>query len=434
MADVIPVKSPNRWVQFVVMIIAMAAIANLQYAWTLFTKPLTQHYDVKLAAVQVAFSTFVLAETWLVPFEGFLIDKLGPKLVLGIGGVLVGMGWVGPGLLSPTVGWVIFWYALGGVGAGAVYGGCIGTAIKWFPDRRGLCAGAVAGAYGVGVALTIAPISAMIKSAGFQQTFWVWGIIQGVVVIGAAVLISHPPEGWAPPNWEEKRRKIEQSVRMSRREFNPLQMVSTHSFWVLYVMMTLMGFTGLVVTAQVSPIADYYKVGDVPMIFGMTAIVIAIGLDRILNGVTRPFWGWVSDHIGREIAMLIAFFTQALTIVIWIAFLRNPVLFVILSGLAFFSWGEIYSLFPAAVGDLFGRRYATTNYGILYTSKGVAAIFGGPVVALVAAQFAGNWAPIFWAMAACAFISALMAAFWLRPVMRRATEEAELEREPVIAG
>ncbi|HYZ03137.1 MAG TPA: MFS transporter, partial [Candidatus Binatia bacterium] len=223
MADVIPVKSPNRWVQFVVMIVAMAAIANLQYAWTLFTKPLTHHYDVKLAAVQVAFSTFVLAETWLVPFEGFLIDKLGPKLVLAAGGVLVGLGWIGPGLLAPSVGWVIFWYALGGVGAGAVYGGCIGTAIKWFPDHRGLCAGSVAGAYGVGVALTIAPISAMIKSAGFQQTFWVWGIIQGAIVVCAALLISHPPQGWAPPNWEEKRQRIEQAVRMSRREYNPLQ-------------------------------------------------------------------------------------------------------------------------------------------------------------------------------------------------------------------
>jgi MFS transporter, OFA family, oxalate/formate antiporter len=414
----------NRWFQLVVMVVAMMAIANLQYAWTLFTKPLQAHYHVSLAAVQVAFSAFVLTETWLVPFEGYLIDRLGPKLVLGLGGVLVGLGWIGPAIWAPNLVAVIVWYALGGVGAGAVYGGCVGTAIKWFPDHRGLCTGLVAGAYGVGTALTVIPIASLIKSSGYQQAFLVWGVVQGIVVILAALAISHPRAGWTPDGWAEKEARIMTAVRMSRRETTPLQMVRKNSFWALYVMMTLMGFTGLFVTAQVAPVAETYKVSGVHVAFGFTAIVLAIELDRILNGVTRPVWGWVSDRIGRENTMFISFLLQAVTIVIWIGLLGNPLWFVIMSGLAFFSWGNIYSLFPAAVGDLFGKKYATTNYGVLYTSKGVASLFAGPVAAFFATQFGKtNWVPIFLIMAVCALIAALMARFWLQPAVRSALSD-----------
>jgi MFS transporter, OFA family, oxalate/formate antiporter len=420
----------NRWVQLVVMVIAMMAIANLQYAWTLFTKPLEAHYHVSLAAVQVAFSAFVLTETWLVPFEGFLIDRLGPKVVLAIGGVLVGLGWIGPAIWAPNVAAVILWYALGGVGAGAVYGGCVGTAIKWFPDHRGLCTGLVAGAYGVGAALTVIPIANLIKSNGYQQAFLVWGIVQGIVVILAALAISHPGRDWAPPGWAEKQARIAKAVRMTGRDLNPVQMVRKNSFWALYVMMTLMGFTGLFVTAQVAPVADSYGVSNVHIVFGFTALVLAIELDRVLNGLTRPFWGWVSDRIGRENTMFISFLTQAVTIVVWIGLLGNPLWFVIMSGLAFFSWGNIYSLFPAAVGDLYGRKYATTNYGVLYTSKGLASLFAGPVAAFFATQFGKtNWVPIFLIMAACALVAALMARLWLRPAVRRAVEEGERDGE-----
>ena len=415
----------SRWLQLLAMCVAMMAIANLQYAWTLFTSPLTKHYGVSLAVVQVAFSTFVLAETWLVPFEGFLVDKLGPRLVIGTGGVLVGLGWIGSGYLSPDVEWIWLWYTVGGIGAGAVYGACMGIAVKWFPDRRGLCAGLVAGSYGVGAALTIIPIASMIKASGFQYTFVVWGIIQGLVTLACAIVISAPPPGWRPSGWRFS------PVRQSRYDLEPIHirpaegglqitgMVVKPSFWLLYLIMTLMGFTGLVITAQIEPIARYYKVDNVVVVFGLTALVLAIQIDRILNGVTRPFWGWVSDHIGRYNAMVIAFGGQALTIVVWIQFLNQPVLLIVLSGLAYFTWGEIYSLFPAAVGDLFGPRYATTNYGVLYTSKGLASIFAGPIAALVAAQYKGNWVPVFVAMAACSATAALLTGAWLKPAAQR---------------
>jgi MFS transporter, OFA family, oxalate/formate antiporter len=418
-----------RWVQLAALCVAMMAIANLQYAWTLFTTPLSRHYGVSLAVVQVAFSTFVLAETWLVPFEAFLVDRLGPRLVLVSGGLLVGLGWIGSGQLSPSVEWVWLWYTLGGLGAGAVYGGCMGVAMKWFPDRRGLCAGLVAGSYGAGTALTVLPIASMIGSAGFQRTFVVWGVVQGLVTVACALVTTAPPAGWLPAGWRPS------PVRQSRNDLPPLRigrtaggrvvsgMVAMPSFWLLYLIMTLMGFTGLVITAQIEPIAHYYRVDDVVIAYGLTALVLAIQLDRVLNGLTRPFWGWVSDHIGRYNAMVVAFAGQALTILVWIQFLHHPILLIVLSGLAYFTWGEIYSLFPAAVADLFGRRYAATNYGILYTSKGVAALFAGPAAALVATQFHGNWVPVFVAMAACAAAAAALTFVWLRPAAQRTVLE-----------
>src|SRR5215471_401074 len=238
----------RRWLQLVAMCVAMMAIANLQYAWTLFTTPLTRQYGVSLAEVQIAFSAFVLAETWLVPFEALLVDRFGPRLILVTGGALVGLGWIGSGAFSPTVEWVWAWYTIGGLGAGAVYGGCIGTAMKWFPDRRGVAAGLVAGSYGVGAALTIVPIANMIQSSGVQSTFVLWGAVQGVVTIVCALVVTAPPSGWLPAGWTPS------PVRQSRHDLPPIRfgpagiggMVAKPSFWLLYVIMTLMGFTGLV--------------------------------------------------------------------------------------------------------------------------------------------------------------------------------------------
>jgi MFS transporter, OFA family, oxalate/formate antiporter len=453
MVTVKPGLTGNRWVQLVAMCIAMMAIANLQYAWTLFTDPLTAHYKVSLEVVQVAFTTFVLAETWLVPFEGYLIDRIGTKVIMGLGGLLVGLGWIGSGVLSPTIQALWFWYTLGGIGAGAVYGGCIGTVVKWFPDRRGLTAGLVAGSYGIGVALTVAPIASMIDSAGFQNTFLVWGIIQGLVTIACALVIFAPPQGWKPAGWEPN--PTSSTLPQTARDVEPIRfgvsgggpiasrlrlggMVSKPAFWLLYLMMTLMAFTGLTTTAQLSAIAKSYGVSKTIIALGLTAVVVAVGVDRILNGATRPFWGWVSDHIGRYNAMFIAFAIQAVTIAIWIQFLSNPILLVVMSGLAFFTWGEIYSLFPAACTDLFGRKYATTNYGALYTAKGTASIFAGFGTAFFVDTLGGgnNWVPVFVAMAICAAIAAVLVLVWLKPVATRAIaaeEQAAASPQPVVA-
>jgi len=428
-----PSRIVNRWVQLVAGIIAMMAIANLQYAWTLFTKPMQTHLHVSLAAIQGIFSLFILLETWLVPFEGYLVDRIGPRLMLGVGSILVGLGWILSGE-AETLRGVYFWYCVGGVGAGVVYGGTIGNALKWFPDHRGLCVGLTAGAYGIGTALTVAPIDKMIKASGYQHALIVWGILQGVVVLFTALFLAKPPLGWAPTGWKEKEAKIKQHVHSSSVDMTPLQMVRTSSFWMIYGMMTLVAFGGLVVTAQLNPMAVSYHVDKIVVAFGMSALVLAISVDRYLNGLTRPFWGWVSDHIGRENTMFIAFGLEAVAVFALLQLISRPVWFIALSGLCFFAWGEIFSLFPSITADLFGRKWATTNYGIVYTAKGTAAIFAGFGAAWLFEK-TGSWTRVFYAMIACDLIAAFASLFWLKRVAQHTVEESEsgLVRVPVPA-
>jgi OFA family oxalate/formate antiporter-like MFS transporter len=417
----------RRWRQLIACIVAMMAIANLQYAWTLFTIPLTQSLHATLSAVQIAFTLFILTETWLVPFEGWLVDRVGARAVLSAGGLLVGISWIGAGLVDSLRGLYLF-YALGGVGAGAVYGACVGTALKWFPDRRGLAAGLTAGAYGVGTALTVLPIQWMIRTVGYRSTFLTWGVVQGLCVMAMAQLLAAPPSAsWRPEGW-----RADTSVArgQSLRSYGPLEMVRTRPFWVMYLMMTLVAFGGLMVTAQLKPIAHTYGLDRGVLVFAMSALSLALILDRILNGFTRPFWGCVSDHLGRYDTMAIAFCAEAVAIIALLNLVHRPVWFVVLTGLAFFAWGEIFSLFPAAIGDVFGPAYATTNYGVQYTAKGVAAIFAGWGAARLV-ELNGSWIPIFWVAVVCDLAAAGLALLWLKPVvLRECARETQVSAPP----
>jgi OFA family oxalate/formate antiporter-like MFS transporter len=418
-----PSRIPNRWVQLIAGIVAMMAIANLQYAWTLFTKPIQAHLHVTLVAVQWTFTLFVALETWLVPFEGYLVDKIGPRFMLGLGSVFVAFGWVGAGW-AETINSLYFWYGVGGIGAGIVYGGAIGNALKWFPDHRGLCVGLTAGAFGIGTATTIAPVAAMLKVSGYQHTFIVWGIIQGVVVLAASLFLARPPAGWTPPDWKVKEAKIKAKVNTSAVDMTPGEMLRQPSFYVIYVMMTMLAFGGLVVTAQLNPMAVSNHVDNVIVAFGMTALVLAITVDRLLNGLTRPFWGWVSDNIGRENAIFVAFILEAIAVYALLQLINRPIWFVVLSGLCFFAWGNIFSLFPSITGDLYGNKWATTNYGIVYTAKGVAAAFAGPGAAWMFAK-TGSWSKVFWAMIVCDLLAAFMALLWLKPLAAKVVRRSE---------
>ncbi len=418
-----PSRIPNRWVQLTAGIVAMMAIANLQYAWTLFTKPIQAHLHVSLVAVQWTFTLFIALETWLVPFEGYLVDRIGPRFMLGFGSIFVAIGWVGSGY-AQTIGGLYFWYAIGGIGAGIVYGGTVGNALKWFPDHRGLCVGLTAGAYGIGTASTIAPIAGMLKTYGYQHTFIVWGWIQGAVVLICALFLARPPEGWAPPNWQQKITKIKSKINTSAHDLTPWEMLHQPSFYVIYMMMTMLAFGGLVVTAQLNPMAASYKVDKIVVAFGMTAVVLAITVDRLLNGLTRPFWGWVSDHIGRENAVFIAFILEAIAVYALLQLIAYPVWFVVLSGLCFFAWGNIFSLFPSITADLYGSKWATTNYGVVYTAKGVAAAFAAPGAAWIFTK-TGSWNKVFWAMIICDVVAAFMALLWLKPLAARVARESE---------
>jgi OFA family oxalate/formate antiporter-like MFS transporter len=354
----------------------MVAVANFQYGWTLFVPPLQKHLKAEQALIQVTFTIFVLLETWLVPFEGWLVDKFGPRLLVMLGGVLAGLGWIGSGR-AETLTALYLAYAVAGLGAGVVYGTAIGSALKWFPDHRGLAAGLTAAGFGAGSALTVQPIANMIATAGYQAAFIRWGIIQGLTVIVAAVFLKSPPAGWLPKTWRLKG-SDEVKKRQSPVDFTSAEMVSTPNFWLMYVMMTMVATGGLMAVAQLNPMAVDFKVDKVPvhlLWWTLPALTFALQADRVVNGLCRPFWGWVSDHIGREMTMTLAFGLEAIAIFVLIKFASNPLLFVIFSAFTFFGWGEIYSLFPALCGDFFGRKHATENYGFLYTAKGTAAMF-----------------------------------------------------------
>ncbi len=367
----------NRWLILTASVISMVAVANYQYGWTLFVPPLSKALNQDQTLIQVAFTVFVLLETWLVPFEGYLVDRFGPRNLVMVGGVLAALGWVGSGYAT-SLQMLYGAYAVAGLGAGIVYGTAIGSALKWFPDHRGLAAGLTAAGFGAGSALTVSPIANMISSAGYQAAFIQWGIIQGAVVVIAALFLKAPALGWQPANWAGNSAVGEVKKRQSTRDFTPGEMASTRQFWVMYLMMTMVATGGLMATAQLNPMAVDYNVDKVPVTFlwvALPALQFALAADRVLNGLCRPIWGFISDHIGRERTMTIAFGLEALAIIGLINFAHDPILFVTFSAFTFFGWGEIYSLMPATCGDFFGRKFATTNYGFLYTAKGTASVF-----------------------------------------------------------
>jgi MFS transporter, OFA family, oxalate/formate antiporter len=400
----------GRWWQLALGMLALIMVANLQYSWTLFVNPLRAAHDWSLVAVQWTFTLFVLAETWCAPFEGYLADRFGPHRLVTFGGILVGASWIGSAF-ADSLPLLYLAYALGGVGVGVVYSTLVGNALKWFPDRRGLCVGLTAGAYGAGTALTIIPIQHVIQSNGYAAAFFWFGFLQGTVVLLVGWFVSAPPRDWRPAGWDPAVNAP--AVRQSGDEFTPRQMVRTPQFWLLYGMFILVATGGLMATAQLAPIAQHYGVDRVVIIGGLTALTLAMQLDRVLNGVTRPFWGWLSDHIGRERSMALAFGSEAVAILVLVSLAPHPLLFVVCSGLAFFSWGEIFSLFPTLATDFFGRQHATGNYGILYTAKGVSALLAGPVAALLV-QDLGTWAPIFYVAATFDALAALLAILVLR--------------------
>jgi len=367
----------NRWLILFFSVVSMVAVANLQYGWTFFVPSIVKHMNSTVALVQVTFTLFVLLETWLVPFEGYLVDRFGPRNLVLIGGVFTGLGWIGAGM-SEDLTMLYLTYGLSAIGAGIVYGTAIGSALKWFPDHRGLAAGLTAAGFGAGSALTVSPIADMIVSSGYQATFIQWGIIQGLIVIGAAFFLKAPPAGWLPRTWTSEAQALELRKRQTGLDVKPQDMAASPNFWVLYLMMVLVATGGLMATAALVPMAIEFGVAKFPITFlwiALPAATFAASLDRTVNGFIRPMWGFISDHIGRELTMTIAFGLEALAIFLLTRFATDPILFVIFTGFTFFGWGEIFSLMPATIGDFFGRKYATTNYGFLYTAKGTASVF-----------------------------------------------------------
>jgi len=398
----------NRWCQLVLGVIAMMAISSPQYVWTLFTGPLNQKLGTTLAELQWTFSLLIILQTWCSPLQAYLVDKFGPRLLISVGALMAGGGWVLSSYVENI--WALYFTygVISGFGTGIIYVGIIGLMVRWFPDRRGLATGLAAAGYGFGAIFTSFPIDSMIKSAGYAHTLVVWGIIQGGIGVIVAQGLRIPPDGWQPEGYTPQA-----ATRMqSKRSYTPAQMLRSPTFWLLFLMMSMMSTSGLMVVSNVGPFAKEFNVADA-LVLGMAALPLSLTLSRLTNGLTRPFFGWVSDHIGREPTMALAFSLECAAILVLFAFIDRPALFVVLTGLVFFGWGEIFSLFPATLTDTFGPKYAATNYGFLYIAQGVGSILGGPVAALLK-QTTGSWTSVFITVAALDAVTALLAVTALR--------------------
>ena len=394
-------KINNRWFQLVASLIAMIMIANLQYAWTLFVEPMRQGTGWKLSEIQWAFTLFILFQTWVQPAQGFLIDRLGPRLFTTIAGVLCGVGWAGLGLVT-TLPMLYTLYVLAGIGAALVYGGCMGSALKWFTKQRGLAAGIIAAGFGGGTALFVPVIASLIKNQGYKTAFLYTGIFQGAMILIVAQFLRHPPSQPAAA----PKAAVAGASRLGQHQFTTGEMIRTPQFYVLYAMFLMMATGGLLVTANAGSMA---KAWGIPA----AALALATSLNAIANGGSRIFWGWVSDRTGRELAMGIAFALQAICLVLVLTVGRlSGTLFAVTLVATFFTWGEVFSLFPSLVADYFGTRCATANYGVMYSAKGVSSIVAGGIAAMLFEKF-GTWTACFYGSAALALIASVIA-FTLR--------------------
>lgn len=405
----------TRWGQLIFGIICMVMIANLQYGWTLFVNPIDQKYHWGSTAIQVAFSIFIATETWLVPIEGWFVDRYGPRVVAAVGGVLVAFAWTLNSIAS-SLPMLYVASAISGVGAGAVYGTCVGNALKWFPDRRGLAAGLTAAGFGAGAAATVIPIREVILAYGYQSAFLWFGIAQGLVVLLVSQFLRAPLAAQLPP--------AAPRVTQSKSDYAPAEVLRSPVFWLLYVMFVLVSASGLMATAQIAPIAKDFKLADQEvtlLFFTATTLSVALVIDNILNGLARPFFGWVSDHLGRENTMAGVFTLGALAYWGLGASGGNPYMFILTAGLVFFTWGEIFSLFPSTCTDSFGSKYATTNAGLLYTAKGTSAWV--VPLASVLKGYTGSWHGVFVAATIMNLLVAAAALFVLKPMRKRALHQ-----------
>ena len=412
--------SRKALVQLLAGVVCMAMVANLQYGWTIFVSPIDHQYHWGKAAIQVAFTLFVLFETWLVPFEAYLADRFGPRPVVMFGGLLIAAAWIiyskAATLSALYTGGIV-----GGIGTGCVYGTCIGNAVKWFGKRRGFAAGVTAAGFGAGAAITILPLTHSLAQHGFQATFFRFALIQGGVVLVAALILRRPPSAGAA-------RAPNPRLLQTKTDATPIQTLCSPLFYLMYLAFVCAATGGLMATAQLAPIADTFGIAKSPVqLFSIVlpALTFALSLNNLMNGLSRPLFGWISDWLGRERTMVATFALEGIAILCLSHFGSNPLAFVLFAGLVYFFWGDIYSIFPALMSDHFGRQYASTNYALIYTAKGVASV-GVPISSLLAA-WTGGWSAALIAAAVGNFVAAvimlLIPRLRLRDVLRR--ERAE---------
>ena len=408
----------SRWIQLLLGLVCMIVISSPQYVWTLFTTPLMTTLQATLAQIQITFSILIVIQTFLAPCQGLLVDRFGPRALLSVGGALTGLSWVLAARTTTLTGLYLTYGLLGGIGTGIVYVGVIGHMVQWFPDRRGFATGVVAAGYGMGALLTTFPIAELLKESGYQQALvrygWIFVAVGVLAAQGLRTASANPKSQIPYPKSQAGPRSLEPRAG---HDFRPTEMLRTPIFWLMFVMMTMMSTAGLMVTSQMAAFTRDFGMANA-IVFGLPLLPLALSVDRVMNGVTRPFFGWLSDRIGRENTMVIAFSLEGTAMTLWLLTRSHPALFVIMSGVVLFGWGEIFSLFPSTLTDTYGTKYATTNYGFLYMAQGIGSVLGGPVAALLHDAY-GSWMPVFAIIIVMNFATALLAGLMLKPMRRR---------------
>ncbi|MGA3128357.1 MAG: oxalate/formate MFS antiporter [Candidatus Korobacteraceae bacterium] len=419
----------NRWIQLVCGVIAMIVISNYQYSFTLFTPGMRQTFTgVPYAKIAAVFSAFILFETWPMPLAGYFVDKLGIRKLMALGSLCILLGWVLGGTIAKSVFDLYIYYGIiAGTGAGIIYISCVANAVKWFPDRRGLAVGLTAAGFGGGAALTILPIANTIHHLGWAGAMAVWGVAQGIVAFIAALILRHPPAGWAPPGWERPVKKAHRAIVQTKVNYSWVQTLRRPEFYLLYAMFFFANAGGLIATGNLSQIAKSLAVSDAK-VWGVALVPLTATLASIFNALSRVVWGWVSDRIGREFTMFLTFGVEAILVFLVTRIAGSPIAFLVLFSFVFLFWGEIYSLFSATSGDVFGPKNASVDYGMLYTAKGLASVFAGFGAAALAAYLGGSFAVAFYISAVLCGIASIFSLFVLKPLIRaRIEKEVSLE-------
>jgi len=391
----------NRWVRLWSAFAGMVMIGNLQYAWTLFAQPMVKAHAAehwRLSDVQWGFGLFIAAGTWTMPFVARFIDKMGPRIFMAISGLLcaVGWGWLGHVDSLPQFYGL---YCLAGIGVACVYACGVSMAVKWFPDRRGVASGIITAGYGMGAAAFNPLFDHLIHSIGYADTFLWTGITHGAVILLSGLVLVNPPADHKPAA-----APVKPSVRRHNLQFDCWEMLRTPQFYFLFVAMLSMGIGGLMVTAQLKPVATNFNIGA-------AAVTIALVLTPLANGFSRILWGTVSDYLGRERTMFAAFFLQAIFLVGATTLGRTgDIVWVVLMVLVFLTWGELYVLFPAVLADLYGTKNSALNYSFLYSAKGFASLLGGGIAASLFEK-TGTWNYAFFGSAVLAMVSSMMALY-----------------------
>lgn len=400
----------TRWLQLALGVVAMMAISSPQYVWALFVQPMRADLGVALSALQVTIAIFSICQCGLGPLHGFLAQRFSARGFAMTGGALVGLSWVSSSFVQSLPLLYVTYGVLSGIGTGMIYVVVLELMSKWFPDRRGFAIGMAAGSYGFGAILTTFPIASAIEGSGYRDALLVYGLVIGAICIAAALGFRRPPGDYKAP-------RPVPAAADTKRSYTPGEMLRTPMFWLLFVMMSMISTGGLMVISQIGAFAADFGITPQVTVFGLAALPLALTVDRAANGVTRPFFGWVSDHIGRENTMVLAFTLEGAAILLLLQFGSDPLLFVLLTGLVFFGWGEIFSLFPSLQADLFGPKYAANNFGFLLIATAVGSVLGGPLAALLYEQ-TGSWPAVFLIVAAMDFLTAGLALFVLKPMHR----------------